>query len=53
MSVCLFPGGGCGTVGGALPGLIGSTGPSVVMKPFLPFPVETTPVGLFPNFNTV
>ncbi|XP_075887159.1 zinc finger protein 385B isoform X2 [Nelusetta ayraudi] len=45
--------GGCGTVGGALPGLIGPTGPSVVMKPFLPFPVETTPVGLFPNFNTM
>uniref|UniRef100_A0A3Q3XI10 C2H2-type domain-containing protein n=1 Tax=Mola mola TaxID=94237 RepID=A0A3Q3XI10_MOLML len=38
-----------------LPGLIGATtGPSVMMKPFLPFPVETTsPVGLFPNFNTM
>uniref|UniRef100_A0A3Q0SLY4 Zinc finger protein 385B n=1 Tax=Amphilophus citrinellus TaxID=61819 RepID=A0A3Q0SLY4_AMPCI len=42
------------TLGGALPGLIGATGPSVMMKPFLPFPVETTsPVGLFPNFNTM
>uniref|UniRef100_A0A3B4U7R4 Zinc finger protein 385B n=1 Tax=Seriola dumerili TaxID=41447 RepID=A0A3B4U7R4_SERDU len=39
---------------GALPGLIGATGPSVMMKPFLSFPVETTsPVGLFPNFNTM
>ncbi|KAI3356098.1 hypothetical protein L3Q82_017360 [Scortum barcoo] len=48
------PGSGCGAVGGALPGLIGATGPSVMMKPFLPFPVETTsPVGLFPNFNTM
>ncbi|XP_034549232.1 zinc finger protein 385B [Notolabrus celidotus] len=47
-------GSGCGTVGGALPGLIGATGPSVMMKPFLSFPVETsTPVGLFPNFNTM
>ncbi|XP_008280744.1 zinc finger protein 385B [Stegastes partitus] len=47
-------GGGCGAVGGALPGLIGATGPSVMMKPFLSFPVETTsPVGLFPNFNTM
>ncbi|KAG7220944.1 hypothetical protein INR49_010193 [Caranx melampygus] len=45
---------GCGAVGGALPGLIGATGPSVMMKPFLSFPVETTsPVGLFPNFNTM
>ncbi|XP_034417564.1 zinc finger protein 385B [Cyclopterus lumpus] len=36
------------------PGLIGATGPSVMMKPFLTFPVETTsPVGLFPNFNTM
>uniref|UniRef100_A0A8C2XH11 Zinc finger protein 385B n=1 Tax=Cyclopterus lumpus TaxID=8103 RepID=A0A8C2XH11_CYCLU len=41
-------------MGGALPGLIGATGPSVMMKPFLTFPVETTsPVGLFPNFNTL
>uniref|UniRef100_A0A3P8RUY2 Zinc finger protein 385B n=1 Tax=Amphiprion percula TaxID=161767 RepID=A0A3P8RUY2_AMPPE len=41
-------------MGGPLPGLIGATGPSVMMKPFLSFPVETTsPVGLFPNFNTV
>ncbi|KAG8000904.1 hypothetical protein GBF38_018191, partial [Nibea albiflora] len=47
-------GSGCSAVGGALPGLIGATGPSVMMKPFLPFPVETTsPVGLFPNFNTM
>ncbi|XP_032385780.1 zinc finger protein 385B isoform X2 [Etheostoma spectabile] len=47
-------GGGCGAVGGALPGLIGANGPSVMMKPFLTFPVETTsPVGLFPNFNTM
>uniref|UniRef100_A0AAQ4QP50 C2H2-type domain-containing protein n=1 Tax=Gasterosteus aculeatus aculeatus TaxID=481459 RepID=A0AAQ4QP50_GASAC len=47
-------GGGCGAVGGALPGLLGSTGPSVMMKPFLPFPVETSsPVGIFPNFNTM
>ncbi|XP_067460585.1 zinc finger protein 385B [Thunnus thynnus] len=47
-------GSGCGTVGGALPGLIGASGPSVMMKPFLSFPVETTsPVGLFPNFNTM
>ncbi|XP_075335292.1 zinc finger protein 385B isoform X2 [Odontesthes bonariensis] len=47
-------GNGCGAVGGALPGLIGATGPSLMMKPFLPFPVETTsPVGLFPNFNTM
>uniref|UniRef100_A0A3Q1HQH9 C2H2-type domain-containing protein n=1 Tax=Anabas testudineus TaxID=64144 RepID=A0A3Q1HQH9_ANATE len=44
-------GSGCGA---ALPGLIGATGASVMMKPFLPFPVETTsPVGLFPNFNTM
>ncbi|XP_068428290.1 zinc finger protein 385B isoform X2 [Clinocottus analis] len=47
-------GSGCGAAGGALPGLIGATGPSVMMKPFLTFPVETTsPVGLFPNFNTM
>ncbi|XP_041806404.1 zinc finger protein 385B [Chelmon rostratus] len=47
-------GSGCSAVGGALPGLIGATGPSVMMKPFLSFPVETTsPVGLFPNFNTM
>ncbi|XP_069010431.1 zinc finger protein 385B isoform X2 [Embiotoca jacksoni] len=47
-------GSGCGAVGGALPGLIGASGASVMMKPFLPFPVETTsPVGLFPNFNTM
>ncbi|CAK6977835.1 zinc finger protein 385B [Scomber scombrus] len=44
----------CGTMGSALPGLIGASGPSVMMKPFLSFPVETTsPVGLFPNFNTM
>nr|XP_040057273.1 zinc finger protein 385B isoform X3 [Gasterosteus aculeatus aculeatus] len=50
----LSRGGGCGAVGGALPGLLGSTGPSVMMKPFLPFPVETSsPVGIFPNFNTM
>ncbi|MED6281625.1 hypothetical protein CHARACLAT_023558, partial [Characodon lateralis] len=50
----LFPGGGSGAVGGALPGIIGATSPSVVMKPFLPFPMETTsPVGLFPNFSTM
>uniref|UniRef100_A0A3B3C838 Zinc finger protein 385B n=1 Tax=Oryzias melastigma TaxID=30732 RepID=A0A3B3C838_ORYME len=31
-----------------------ATGPSVMMKPFLPFSVEaTSPVGLFPNFNTM
>nr|XP_046260738.1 zinc finger protein 385B isoform X2 [Scatophagus argus] len=47
-------GSGCTAVGGALPGLIGATGPSVMMKPFLSFSVETTsPVGLFPNFNTM
>ncbi|XP_047226718.1 zinc finger protein 385B isoform X2 [Girardinichthys multiradiatus] len=47
-------GGGSGAVGGALPGIIGATSPSVVMKPFLPFPMETTsPVGLFPNFSTM
>ncbi|XP_035460534.2 zinc finger protein 385B isoform X1 [Scophthalmus maximus] len=47
-------GSGCGVVGGALPGLIGATGPSVMMKPFLSYSVETTsPVGLFPNFNTM
>ncbi|KAM4561889.1 zinc finger protein 385B isoform 2-T2 [Fundulus diaphanus] len=47
-------GSGCGAAGGALPGLIGATSPSVMMKPFLPFPMETTsPVGLFPNFNTM
>ncbi|XP_024919742.1 zinc finger protein 385B isoform X2 [Cynoglossus semilaevis] len=48
-------GSGSGTVGGALPGLIGATSPSVMMKPFLPFSVETSPspVGLFPNFNTM
>ncbi|XP_045910979.1 zinc finger protein 385B [Micropterus dolomieu] len=45
---------GCGAVGGALPGLIGASSPSVMMKSFLSFPVETTsPVGLFPNFNTM
>uniref|UniRef100_A0A7N8XVJ9 Zinc finger protein 385B n=1 Tax=Mastacembelus armatus TaxID=205130 RepID=A0A7N8XVJ9_9TELE len=45
---------GCGTVGGTLPGLIGASCPSVMMKPFLSFPVETAaPVGLFPNFNTM
>ncbi|KAK2840070.1 hypothetical protein Q5P01_013810 [Channa striata] len=44
-------GSGCGA---ALPGLIGATGPSVMMKPFLSFPVETaSPVGLFPNFNAM
>ncbi|XP_024142869.1 zinc finger protein 385B isoform X1 [Oryzias melastigma] len=43
-----------GTVGGSAPGLMGATGPSVMMKPFLPFSVEaTSPVGLFPNFNTM
>ncbi|KAM9709695.1 zinc finger protein 385B isoform 2-T2 [Menidia menidia] len=43
-----------GAVGGTLPGLIGASGPSVMMKQFLPFPVETaSPVGLFPNFNTM
>uniref|UniRef100_A0A7N8YLN0 Zinc finger protein 385B n=1 Tax=Mastacembelus armatus TaxID=205130 RepID=A0A7N8YLN0_9TELE len=48
------PGSGCGTVGGTLPGLIGASCPSVMMKPFLSFPVETAaPVGLFPNFNTM
>ncbi|XP_044073666.1 zinc finger protein 385B isoform X2 [Siniperca chuatsi] len=47
-------GSGCGAVGGALPGLTGATGSSVMMKSFLPFPVETTsPVGLFPNFSTM
>ncbi|XP_029937197.1 zinc finger protein 385B [Myripristis murdjan] len=47
-------GSGCGPVGGALPGLVAGGGPSVMMKPFLSFPVETTsPVGLFPNFNTM
>uniref|UniRef100_A0A671XRR6 Zinc finger protein 385B n=1 Tax=Sparus aurata TaxID=8175 RepID=A0A671XRR6_SPAAU len=54
LSVSLFPGSGCSAVGRALPGLIGATGPSTMMKPFLSFPVETTsPVGLFPNFNTM
>lgn len=49
-----FPGSGCSAVGGALPGLIGTTGSSVMMKPFLSFPVETiAPSGLFPNLNTV
>ncbi|XP_067371754.1 zinc finger protein 385B isoform X1 [Channa argus] len=44
-------GSGCGAV---LPGLIGATGPSMMMKPFLSFPVETpSPVGLFPNFNAM
>ncbi|XP_055361304.1 zinc finger protein 385B isoform X3 [Betta splendens] len=44
-------GSGCGA---ALPGLIGASGPSLMMKPFLPFPVETpSPVGFFPNFNTM
>ncbi|XP_011487584.1 zinc finger protein 385B [Oryzias latipes] len=43
-----------GNGGGSTPGLMGATGPSVMMKPFLPFSVETTsPVGLFPNFNTM
>ncbi|XP_038153399.1 zinc finger protein 385B isoform X3 [Cyprinodon tularosa] len=47
-------GSGSGAVGGPLPGLIGATSPSVMMKPFLPFPMETpSPVGLFPNFNTM
>ncbi|XP_029980910.1 zinc finger protein 385B isoform X2 [Sphaeramia orbicularis] len=47
-------GSGCGAVGGALPGLVGTSASSVMMKPFLTFPVETTsPVGLFPNFNTM
>uniref|UniRef100_A0A667WW07 Zinc finger protein 385B n=1 Tax=Myripristis murdjan TaxID=586833 RepID=A0A667WW07_9TELE len=53
-SPSLFAGSGCGPVGGALPGLVAGGGPSVMMKPFLSFPVETTsPVGLFPNFNTM
>ncbi|XP_033984847.1 zinc finger protein 385B isoform X1 [Trematomus bernacchii] len=44
----------CGAVGGTLPGLIGATGSSMMMKPFLSFPVETaSPVGLFPNFSTM
>ncbi|KAM9850604.1 zinc finger protein 385B [Aulostomus maculatus] len=47
-------GSGCSTVTGPLPGLVGASGPSVMMKPFVSFPVETTsPVGLFPNFNTM
>ncbi|KAF7215389.1 zinc finger protein 385B isoform X2 [Nothobranchius furzeri] len=47
-------GNGSGAVGGALPGLIGATSSSVMVKSFLPFPVETTsPVGLFPNFHTM
>uniref|UniRef100_A0A672ZAH2 Zinc finger protein 385B n=1 Tax=Sphaeramia orbicularis TaxID=375764 RepID=A0A672ZAH2_9TELE len=46
--------GGWRDVGGALPGLVGTSASSVMMKPFLTFPVETTsPVGLFPNFNTM
>uniref|UniRef100_A0A3Q2CU82 Zinc finger protein 385B n=1 Tax=Cyprinodon variegatus TaxID=28743 RepID=A0A3Q2CU82_CYPVA len=50
----LFSGSGSGAVGGPLPGLIGATSPSVMMKQFLPFPMETpSPVGLFPNFNTM
>lgn len=41
-------------MGGTLPGLIGATGSSMMMKPFLSFPVETaSPVGLFPNFSTM
>ncbi|XP_061735399.1 zinc finger protein 385B isoform X2 [Nerophis ophidion] len=37
----------CSTTGGA-------GGPSVLMKPFLPFPVDAVaPVALFPNFNTM
>ncbi|XP_061735400.1 zinc finger protein 385B isoform X3 [Nerophis ophidion] len=32
----------------------GAGGPSVLMKPFLPFPVDAVaPVALFPNFNTM
>ena len=50
---CVFPGGGAAAVGGSLPGLVGATSPSVMMKPFLPFPETPSPVGLFPNFNTV
>ncbi|XP_060945108.1 zinc finger protein 385B [Limanda limanda] len=47
-------GSGCGAVGGALPGLVGATCPSMMMKPFLTYSVETaSPVGLFPNFNTM
>ncbi|XP_068602440.1 zinc finger protein 385B [Brachionichthys hirsutus] len=47
-------GSGCNAVGGALPGLVCPSGPSVMMKPFLPFPMETTsPVSLFPNFSTM
>ncbi|XP_041663602.1 zinc finger protein 385B [Cheilinus undulatus] len=54
VSTSTTTGSGCGAVGGTLPGLIGATGPSVMMKPFLSFPVETSsPVGLFPNFNTM
>lgn len=45
-------GGGCSTLGGALPGL--NTSSSVMMKPFLSFPVEAmSTVGLFSNFNMV
>ncbi|XP_075937994.1 zinc finger protein 385B [Anarhichas minor] len=45
---------GSSSYSSTVPGLIGATGPSVMMKPFLTFPVETTPpVGLFPNFNTM
>ncbi|XP_028292621.1 zinc finger protein 385B isoform X2 [Gouania willdenowi] len=47
-------GGRCSAVSGSLPGLISATVSSVMMKPFLSFPVDTTsPVGLFPNFNTM
>nr|XP_020464974.1 zinc finger protein 385B [Monopterus albus] len=47
-------GSGCSTAGRSLQSLIATTGPSVIMKPFLSFPVETSsPVGLFPNFSTM
>ncbi|XP_068185312.1 zinc finger protein 385B isoform X2 [Antennarius striatus] len=47
-------GSGCNAVDGALAGFIGASGPSVMIKPFLPFSVETTsPVSLFPNFSTM
>nr|XP_057937691.1 zinc finger protein 385B isoform X2 [Doryrhamphus excisus] len=53
--LCSTSGRVCATLAGALPGLIGGAGgPSVLMKPFLTFPMDTTaPVALFPNFNTM
>ncbi|XP_054643221.1 zinc finger protein 385B isoform X2 [Dunckerocampus dactyliophorus] len=53
--LCSTRGSVCATLAGALPGLIGGAGgPSVLMKPFLSFPMDTTaPVALFPNFNTM